>query len=287
MRGELGPDGLVGADGLRLALGPAERDEVDQHPAALDVGEKLVAEAHAGGGALDQAGDVGQHELALAVVDRAEDRLERRERVIGDLRSGAGEPGEERGLAGVRKAHEASVGKQLQPQLDPTGFPLEPALREPRRLARGGGEALVAVSPGAARRDHRTLACGDQVIAAPLEPLHLGPGRDRHDDVVAASAVALAALPTSASPGALVRRVAQRREVAARRIALEDDVAAPAAVAAVGPAARHVGLAAEGDGAVATGARLDLDLCAVVEHRMKARRVEFLGGASEGMLAPV
>ena len=43
-------------------------------------------------GALDQPGDVGDHELAVVGVERAEHRLERRERVGGDLRLRAGEP---------------------------------------------------------------------------------------------------------------------------------------------------------------------------------------------------
>ena len=42
-------------------------------------------------GALDQARDVGDHELAVVGVERAEHRLERRERVGGDLRRGARE----------------------------------------------------------------------------------------------------------------------------------------------------------------------------------------------------
>ena len=59
----------------RIGIGAgAELEQMDQHPAALDVGEELVSEAGALGGALDQAGDVGEDELALAVVDRAEDR---------------------------------------------------------------------------------------------------------------------------------------------------------------------------------------------------------------------
>jgi hypothetical protein len=37
---------------------------VQQHAAALDMAEEAVAEAGALMGALDQAGDVGEHELA-------------------------------------------------------------------------------------------------------------------------------------------------------------------------------------------------------------------------------
>ncbi len=42
---------------------------MDEHRAALDVGEELVAEAGALGGALDQARDVGEDRLAVLAVD--------------------------------------------------------------------------------------------------------------------------------------------------------------------------------------------------------------------------
>ena len=64
-----------------------EVEHVHQQPAALHVGEELVAEPGAGAGALDQPGDVGEHELAVVPLDRAEHRLERRERVVGHLRA--------------------------------------------------------------------------------------------------------------------------------------------------------------------------------------------------------
>ena len=47
-------------------------DQMQQHAAALDVAEEAVAEAGALVRALDQARDVGEHELA--VVDRARRR---------------------------------------------------------------------------------------------------------------------------------------------------------------------------------------------------------------------
>ena len=66
-------------------VGPVERAEVehvDEQPGALDVGEELVSEPGAGAGALDQARDVGDHQLAVVELERAEHRLERRERVV-------------------------------------------------------------------------------------------------------------------------------------------------------------------------------------------------------------
>ena len=70
----------LAADRLRAppaGSSPGEVDQVDEHPAALDVGEELVPEAGALRGALDQARDVGEHELALVGVERPEHRLER------------------------------------------------------------------------------------------------------------------------------------------------------------------------------------------------------------------
>ena len=52
--------------------------------------EETVADAGAFGGALDQAGDVGEHELAALVADDAELRAERGEGIVADLGDGVG-----------------------------------------------------------------------------------------------------------------------------------------------------------------------------------------------------
>ena len=86
-------------------------DHVDEQPRPLEVREELVAEARLPGGALDQAGNVRDGQLpAVRRVDRPEHRLERRERVVGDLRLRIRDPPQERRLAGVRQADERSVG---------------------------------------------------------------------------------------------------------------------------------------------------------------------------------
>jgi hypothetical protein len=79
-------------------IGAVQRREIEyvhEQAAALDVREKLVAEARARTGALDQAGNVGQHELALFALEGAEHGLERRERVVGHLGLGASQPSEQ------------------------------------------------------------------------------------------------------------------------------------------------------------------------------------------------
>ncbi len=155
----------------RLA-GPSST-QVDEQPAALDVGEELVAEPGALGGALDQPGDVGEHELAVVDVDRAEHRLERRERVVGDLRRGArhaaraattcrrwaARPG--------RRRRAASAAARSSPTR-----PRRPLLGEARRLPGGGREALVAVPAQPARATIARCPSAEQLEVRAVEPLH-------------------------------------------------------------------------------------------------------------------
>ena len=137
--------------------------------------------------------------------------------------------------------------------------PAKPALGEARRLAGGGREPLVAVTADAAAGDDRTLSRLDEVVALALEALDLGTGRHGDHLVGAAGPVALLALAVAATTRDVVWREAQRREVAARRIADEDDVASVAAVAAIGAAARHVCLTAQGNRPVSPSTALDVD----------------------------
>ena len=53
---------------------------------ALDVPQKLVSQALAGCGALDETGDIGKHKLAFTEVDYAEIRRKGGKGVVGDLR---------------------------------------------------------------------------------------------------------------------------------------------------------------------------------------------------------
>ena len=91
---------------------------MQQHAAALGVAEEAVAEADAFMRAFDQAGQVGQHEFALVDAHDAELRMQRGERIVGDLRLGRGDRREERGFAGIGQADQAGIGDQLQPQAD-------------------------------------------------------------------------------------------------------------------------------------------------------------------------
>ena len=130
----------------------AERvDQVEQQPRALDMAEEAVADARAFGRALDQPGNVGEHELAALVADDAELRAERRERIVADLGRGVGDRVEEGRLAGVGQADQADVGEQLQAQPHPHFLARHAGLV----LARGAvGRGLVA---GVAAAAHAAL----------------------------------------------------------------------------------------------------------------------------------
>ena len=69
-----------------------------------------------------------------------------------------------------------------------------------------------------------------------------------------------------AAAGPELRLRAEEGEVAEAVIGLEDDVAAAAPVAAVGPTLRHVLLAPEAQASVAAAARQHLDAGAIVEQ---------------------
>ena len=68
--------------------------------------------------ALDQAGNVGEHEFAAVDVDHAELRMQRGERIVGDLRLGRADRREEGRFAGVRQPDDAGIGDQLEAQPD-------------------------------------------------------------------------------------------------------------------------------------------------------------------------
>ena len=98
--------------------------------------EKAVAEPVALVRALDQARDVGEDEFASVDPHHAEAGMERGEGIVGDLRLGGGDGGEEGRLAGIGQADQAGIGDQLEPQ--------------PDRL-------LLAAWPGLARRGARLV----------------------------------------------------------------------------------------------------------------------------------
>ena len=91
-------------------------------------------------------------------------------------------------------------------------------------------------------------------------------GRHANDQILGAAAVAIGAAAVLAALRSPVFAMRQGGEAVDARLGHHDDAAAVAAVAAVGPAARHVLLAAEAHAAVAAAAGFDFDGDAIDEH---------------------
>ena len=195
---------------------------------ALEVGEELVPEARAVRRTLDEAGHVGDGELArVRPVDHAEDRLERREGIVGDLRLRVRDASKERRLAGVRQAGERRVDDELQAELELRLVAGQARLRETRRLTCRGCESGVPAPAAPAARDDDAVVgrheIGEQATVA-VEQLR--PDGDAKPDVLAVCAVLLAPAAVAATTRLDGRMTPERGEVSERDVGLDDDVAA-------------------------------------------------------------
>src|SRR5262249_13099494 len=144
------------------------------------------------------------HERPVVVeLDDAEIRLERGERVVGDLRAGRGDAGNQCGLAGVGKSDEADVGEQLQLETEAALFAGAAGLVLGRGLVSGCGEAGVAASSASAARGYEALAGLGEVEQAVAGGLVVDDGPDRHEnfDGAAVGAGFVAAFPVAAALG--------------------------------------------------------------------------------------
>ena len=153
VRGELVIDRRETLDGIVFR----RVDHVQQKIRALEVREEFVTEPDSLARTLDQARHVGNGQLTGSIrgIDRAEDRRERRERIVGDLRLRIRDAREQRRLAGVGQPGECGVGKQLEPEIERRFLTREARLRKPRCPACRRCEALVAAARSpTARGDH-------------------------------------------------------------------------------------------------------------------------------------
>ncbi len=99
----------------RHAIPRGEVEEDQQDPGTLDMPEELMAETFALRRALDEARDVSEHHLELVVhPDDTEVRLQRRERIVGDLGLRGRHRTDEGRLADIGKADDGDVGHELE-----------------------------------------------------------------------------------------------------------------------------------------------------------------------------
>src|SRR5207245_10885847 len=124
-------------------------------------------------------GDVGDDELPIVEPRDAEVGDERGERIVGDLRSRAGERREERRLARVRQTGEAHVRQELELEPDLAALAFATVLGDPRRAAGAAHEPRVALAGRAAARDHELPAWGHEVGDPPPRRLRAPHPADR------------------------------------------------------------------------------------------------------------
>ena len=237
----------------RIAAGlPRHVDEMNQHFRAFDVTQELVTQAMAVVRALDQTGDVGHDEVAVAAErHHAEIRCQRGERIIRNLRLGRGDHRNQRGLAGVGKSDQAHIREQLQRQVQFELFTHLTRLHFARRAIRGRREVRVAKPAAPALREEHALAGGGEIghliELAALRILPIDQRADGNGDVeiLAAASAAQGAGAIAAALRLVVRIELEVHERVAVRIGHRVHRTANAAVAAIGAAARNEFLTAE------------------------------------------
>ena len=200
-------------------------------------------------------------------ADDAEVRLERRERVVGDLRLGRRDDADQRALADVGEADEGDVGHQLHLQLQPALLAVLALLGEVRGPAPVVEELGVA-PPAAPAGGGQPAVAVVQQLGEHLAGVQVGDdGALGHGDLqrLAALAVEVLALAVDAVAGAAVGVVAERQQRGHVVVGDEPDVAALAAVAAVRSAEGDRTLPAERHAARAAVAAAHVELALVDE----------------------
>jgi hypothetical protein len=238
-----------------------------QSPGAFDVAEKSMAQAPPFAGALDQARDVGDHELVLVKADYTQVRFEGREGVIGDFGLGRGDPRDEGAFPGVRKAHQGHIGHQLELQVQPALLPALGLLRERRGPPAIGEEPGIASAALPASGRLPAGALGDQVrddLAAGIsDDRSLGNGHLQVGSGLAVAALAHPVRPVVGPTVGMVSKAVEGRDVA---VGHQPDAAAVTPIAAVGTTLGDVRFPAKRDRTRSTITCFDMDLGFVDER---------------------
>ena len=250
--GEFGEDHVEVAERVATRLERRAVQDVHQGRAALDVAEELEPEALAFAGAFDEPGDVGDCVAHLTGLDDAEVRVQRRERIVGDLGPCRRDRGDQTRLARRRIAHERDVGHGLELEED-IAFPAGCAQQcEAGGLAlrvRERGIAETADAAGSDDESHSRLDHVDERLARHV--LHDGADGNLQLERFAGRTGAVVAHPEAAVARGTMRRVVVGEQCRHLRVRDEHDVAAVPAVAAVGAGQRLELLALHRDTAVA------------------------------------
>src|ERR1017187_505556 len=143
-------------------------DEMDEQASALNMAQKLDAEARPQVRALDEPRHVGNNEGLevglLAHSDNAQIGLESGERIVGNLGLGGRDPRNKCGFAGVGIADQAHIGEQLQFQPVVALFACTSQFVLARSLMGAGGKVLVAAPTAPALGNDQAVVGNREVV---------------------------------------------------------------------------------------------------------------------------
>ena len=164
--------------------------------------QETIAQAVAFVRAFDQSGNIGNHKSAKVThVHHSQIRLKRRERIVGDLRTRGGNPGDERRFARIWKTDQAHIREQFQFELQLKLFARTSLLVITRSAIGRCGKVRIAKSAtAAARRDPAgavLIKVEQKIIRARIK--HLRSDRHAYDGVGSFAAGRL--LPSPCSRG--------------------------------------------------------------------------------------
>ena len=178
--------------------------------------------------------------------------------VVCDLGLGGADGGDEGGLAHIGEADQAHIRDQFQLQRHLNVLTGHAGLGKLGDLAGGGGKMCIAVAAAAALGD------GDRGVVrqvrddqAALGVLDHGAQRHLDDKVLGVLAVAQACAALAALRGHILAFIAEIHQGGQMIVRHKDDVAAPAAVAAVRAACGHEFFAVEAHRTIAALARME------------------------------
>ena len=221
--------------------------------------QKIMTQTNAFAGTLDQAGNVGADKAcALAHRHNAQRGHKGGKVVVGDLGLCRTDGGDEGGLTHVGEADQTHVRNQLQLQGHLQILAGHTGLCKLGDLAGGGGKMCVAVAAATA------LSNGDRGVVgqvgddkAALCVLDHSAQRHLDDQILGIFAVAQACAALAALRGHILALIAEVHQGGQMVVRHKDDVAAPAAVAAVRAACGHEFFAVEAHRAIAALARME------------------------------
>lgn len=230
------------------AVDGSQVEHETQHASTLHMPEETVTKPSTFGGALNQAGDIGDRERGVVVkADHTEVRFQSGEGIVRDTWPCRRDHADQGALAHIGEPHQRDVGHQ-------SNFEAEPAFLTMFTLfGKGGGTTTVREKPGVSAASSST-GNGHPTVTVTVEfgqhltGVHIAHhGSFRNGDLKAFSSAPVEVLTFSVHtvPGPPVRVVTKRQERGDIVVGDEPDIATISAVTAIRPPVYHRSFTAE------------------------------------------